>query len=315
MGTATTTRGPMELFQDILTKVTLPIIALVVLGYVMQGRLKLDIGTLNRLQVYVVMPAFFVHFLSSGRQPISVVWPVVYMGIVQFLMIIPLGWLLAMAFRMRRNLGPMMGLGAAYANVGFFGVPVTQLAFGSEYLIHQSVMAALMAIMTTTVGVWVMAPAGGRPFDKLKAALETPMIPSIILGLGLRGFEVELPAVVGQPMQFLGSIFTPLALYTLGAQVAASRIGRIEWGPQSLILFLKFLVAPALTWWICHAMGLDAQVTAVIVVAASTPVGVLITIFAAEYKMEADFISTAVVISTALSPLFVTAWIIVMRLQ
>jgi malate permease and related proteins len=61
-------------------------------------------------------------------------------------------------------------------------------------------------------------------------------------------------------------------------------------------------------------MGLDPQVTAVIVVAASTPVGVLITIFAAEYKMEADFISTAVVISTALSPLFVTAWIIAMRL-
>ncbi|MEZ5815744.1 MAG: AEC family transporter [Hyphomicrobiaceae bacterium] len=304
----------MELFQDILTKVTLPIIALVVIGYVMQSRLKLDIATLNRLQVYVVMPAFFVHFLSSGRQPISVVWPVVYMGIVQFLMIIPLGWLLAIIFRMRRDLGPMMGLGAAYANVGFFGVPVTQLAFGSEYLIHQSVMAALMAIMTTTVGVWVMAPSGGRPFDKLRSAFETPMIPSIVAGLALRGFEVELPAVVGQPMQFLGSIFTPLALYTLGAQVAASRIGRIEWGPQSLILFLKFLVAPALTWWICSVMGLGADVTAVIVVAASTPVGVLITIFAAEYKMEADFISTAVVISTALSPIFVTAWIIAMRL-
>ena len=231
----------MELFQDILTKVTLPIIALVVLGYVMQSRLKLDIGTLNRLQVYVVMPAFFVHFLSSGKQPISVVWPVVYMGIVQFLMIIPVGWLLAMAFRMRRNLGPMMGLGAAYANVGFFGVPVTQLAFGSEYLIHQSVMAALMAIMTTTVGVWVMAPAGGRPFDKLKSAFETPMIPSIALGLGLRGFEVELPAVVGQPMQFLGSIFTPLALYTLGAQVAAvadraDRVGAAEPDPFPQVL-------------------------------------------------------------------------------
>lgn len=304
----------MDLFQDILTKVTLPIIALVVLGYVMQGRLKLDVATLNRLQVYVVMPAFFVHFLSSGRQPISVVWPVVYMGIVQFLMLIPLGWLLALALRMRRSLGPMMGLGAAYANVGFFGVPVTQLAFGPDYLIHQSVMAALMAIMTTTVGVWVMAPGGGRPFDKLKSAFETPMIPSIVIGLTLRGFEVELPAVIGQPMQFLGSIFTPLALYTLGAQVAASRIGRIEWGPQILLLLLKFLVAPALTWWICLVMGLAPDITAVIVVAASTPVGVLITIFAAEYEMEADFISTAVVISTALSPVFVTAWIIAIRL-
>lgn len=304
----------MDLFVDILTKVTLPIIVLVALGYLLQPRLKLDVGSLNRLQVYVVMPAFFVHFLSSGRQPISVVWPVVYLGIVQFLLLIPLGWLLAMMLGLRRSLGPMIGLGAAYANVGFFGVPVTQLAFGSEYLIHQSVMAALMAIMTTTVGVWIMAPAGGKPFDKLKSAFETPMIPSIALGLLLRGFEIDLPPVVGQPIQLLGSIFTPLALYTLGAQVAASRIGRIEWGPQLLILTLKFLIAPALTWWICREMGLDPVITAVIVVAASTPVGVLITIFAAEYKMEAEFISTAVVISTALSPLFVTGWIIAMRL-
>jgi hypothetical protein len=304
----------MSLFLDILTMVTLPIIALVALGFLLQPRLKLDVGSLNRLQVYVVMPAFFVHYLSSGRQPISVVWPVVYFGIVQFLMLIPLGWLMAMAFRMRKTLWPMIGLGAAYANVGFFGVPVTQLAFGADYLIHQSVLAALMAIMTTTVGVWVMAPSGGKPFDKLRIAFETPMIPSIVAGLLLRGFEVELPAMIGQPVQLLGSIFTPLALYTLGAQVAAARIGRIEWGPQALILVLKFLIAPALTWWICHAMGLPGDITAVIVVAASTPVGVLITIFAAEYKMEADFISTAVVLSTILSPLMVTAWIIAVRL-
>ncbi|MBS0244151.1 MAG: AEC family transporter, partial [Proteobacteria bacterium] len=273
----------MALFLDILTKVTLPIIALVALGYLLQPKLKLDVGSLNRLQVYVVMPAFFVHFLSSGKQPISVVWPVVYFGVAQFLILIPVGWLLALVLRMRRTLAPMIGLGAAYANVGFFGVPVTQLAFGPDYLIYQSVLAALMAILTTTVGVWIMAPAGGNRFDKLKAALSTPMVPSIVLGLALRGFEVELPPVVGQPAQLLGSIFTPLALYTLGAQVAASRIGRIEIGPQLVILFLKFVFAPALTWWICREMGLPADITAVIVVAASTPVGVLITIFAAEY--------------------------------
>jgi hypothetical protein len=33
-----------------------------------------------------------------------------------------------------------------------------------------------------------------------------------------------------------------------------------------------------------------------------------------EYKTEAEFISTAVVVSTALSPLFVTAWILAVRL-
>jgi hypothetical protein len=77
---------------------------------------------------------------------------------------------------------------------------------------------------------------------------------------------------------------------------------------------LKFLVAPALAWGLCSYMGFPRDITNVIVVATATPVGVLITIFAAEYKTEPEFISTAVVISTALSPLFVTGWILATRI-
>jgi predicted permease len=304
----------MTLFIDILNKVTLPIIALVALGWVLQPRLKLDVATLNRIQVQVVMPAFLVHFLSSGSQPISVVLPVAYFGIVQFLFLIPIGWLTVMIFRMRPSLGPMMGLGTAYANVGFFGIPVTQLAFGSEYLIYQSVLTALMAVLVCTVGVALLAPSGGSRLSKFMIAFQTPLIPSVVLGLALRGFQIELPAVASQPLQFIGSIFTPLALYTLGAQIAAAKTVKFEAGPQFVILVLKFLVAPLLSWWICIVMGLPDDVTDVIVVAAATPVGVLITIFASEYKTEPEFISTAVVISTALSPLFVTAWVLATKL-
>ncbi|HRD78585.1 MAG TPA: AEC family transporter, partial [Hyphomicrobiaceae bacterium] len=62
------------------------------------------------------------------------------------------------------------------------------------------------------------------------------------------------------------------------------------------------------------AMGLPRDVTNVIVVASATPVGVLIAVFAAEYKTESEFISTAVVVSTMLSPIFVTGWILAVRL-
>ncbi len=303
------------LFLDILSRVTLPIIVVIALGYALQPRLKLDIATLNRVQVYVVMPAFMVHFLASAKQPIEVVWPVAYFAVALFMILVPLGWLAAIVLRQRSTLGPMMGLGTAYANVGFFGIPVTQLAFGPDQLIYMSVMTALTTVLLCTVGVWLMAPSSsGSRLGKLRTAFETPMIPSVIIGLMLKGFEIELPTVVAQPMQFLGSIFTPLALYTLGAQVAAARSVRFEAIPQTLILVLTFLVAPALSWYLCQLMGLPREVSDVLVVAAATPVGVLITIFAAEYKMESEFISTAVVISTVLSPVFVTGWILFVRL-
>ena len=113
----------MDLFVDILTRVTLPIITLVALGWALQGRLKLDVATLNRIQVYVVMPAFLIHFLSSGKQPLSVIWPVVYFGLVQFLILIPLGWLLVILFRQRASLGPIMGLGHGLRQCRLFRHP------------------------------------------------------------------------------------------------------------------------------------------------------------------------------------------------
>lgn len=305
----------MPLFIDILTKVTLPIITLIVLGFAMQGRLKLDVGTLNRVQVHVVMPAFLVHFLATGTQPLQALWPVMLVQLAMFVILVPFGWLVAIITRQRRGIAPLMGVGTAFANVGFFGIPVTQLAFGPDYLIYQSVLTAMMAVFVCTVGVAVLAPAGTGRLAKLKTAFETPVIPAVILGLALRGFEIELPPIAAQPLQFLGSIFTPLALYTLGAQIASSGALKLEIVPQTMMLVLKFLVAPALAWWLCHLLALPHDVTAVVVVASATPVGVLLAVFAAEYGREPEFISTAVVISTALSPLVITLWVVATRLQ
>ena len=304
----------MALFLDILTRVTLPIIGLAALGYLCQPWLKLDIGTLTRLQVNIVMPAFLVHSLSAGKQPLDIVWLVATLGVVQFLILVALAWTLVRVMRLRSSLGPIMGLGAAYANVGFFGIPVTQLAFGQEYLLHQSVLTATVTILVCTVGVWLLAPNAGGMAGKLRLALASPLIPSVAIGLTLRYFAIELPPIASQPLQLLGSIFTPLAIYTLGAQISAARSLRFELLPQSLILFLKLAIAPVLTFYLCKAMGVPPDVTQVMMVAAATPVGVLVTIFAAELKAEPEFIATATVITTALSPLTVTAWIIAARL-
>jgi predicted permease len=134
----------MDLFVDILTRVTLPIIALAALGFLLQPWLRLDIGTLTRVQVNVVMPAFLIHVLSTGKQPLDIVWLVATLSVIQFMILIPLGWLIVIALRLRGSLGPIMGLGVAYANVGFFGIAIAQLAFGPEYLLHQSVLVAMI---------------------------------------------------------------------------------------------------------------------------------------------------------------------------
>jgi len=304
----------VALFLDILLKVTLPIVALVALGMLLQPRLRLDVASLNRLQVFVVLPCFLLHHLSSATQPIATLLPTIGFSLLQFLMLIALGLAVAVVVRARRSLRPVLALATMYANIGFFGIPVVQLAFPSEFILHQSVMTSLISIVIVTVGVWMLAPGGSGAFARLMQAFETPVIPAVVLGLVLRGFEVTLPPVIGLPMQMLGSIFTPLALFTLGCQLADSRGGEVEAGPLVLISVLKLLVAPAATWGLALAVGLPHDLTALFVVAASAPIGVLLAVYCAEFGREERFLATAVLVTTIMSPLVVTGWLILVRM-
>jgi hypothetical protein len=303
----------VQVFIEILTNVTLPIVALVAIGWVFQRRLKIDVASLNRLQVHVILPCFFIITLSTSKQPLSAVWPTAVFMFIQLLMLVPLGWLIAMAVRMKPETGPVVGLGVAYANVGYFGVPVALLAFGPDSLIHVSVMTVFMAILAVTVGVWMLAPGGGSFGSRIMTAFETPMLPSIMIGLALRALEIKLPVVLSQPMNLMGQTFTALALYSLGAQIASSSLRHVKFWPQLLMIVLKFGMAPALSWALAAYLQLPTDLIKLLVVMTATPVGVIITIYCIEYNRDPEFISAAVVLSTIVSPLFVTGWILLMQ--
>ena len=105
-------------------------------------------------------------------------------------------------------------------------------------------------------------------------------------------------------MSLMGSAVVPLCLVLIGLSLAYYGMPDALGGAVA-IAAIKLLVVPAVVLVVVEPW---------LVVAAATPVGVLIAIFAAEYKRESEFISTAIVLSTALSPIFVTAWIIATRL-
>lgn len=307
----------MQLFTDILLSVTLPIIALVAVGFGAQLKLKLDVPTLNRLLVYVIMPAFLIHFLSSASQPIAEIWPTVYFTAIQFALLMLLGWLAAKVFRLPAEFAPVLAMATVYANVGNYGIPLVKLAFPPEFILHQSVITSMMTMLIVSVGAWLLAPpaaSGGGALSRLKVAFETPVVPAVIVGLTLRALEIRLPPIVGLPLELIGSTFPPLALLALGAQLADTGRGELQAGRMGLVLVLKLLLAPALTWGLAVALDMPKDLTELYVVAAATPVGVLLALFCAEYGRQARFVSGAVLLSTLLSPLFVTAWILLMRM-
>lgn len=315
----------MSLFQSVLTDVTLPIIVLVALGMVMQRRMHFDVQTLNRVLVFAFLPAFLVYYLSTSRLPISEILPVAYFSAIQFMVLILVGWLVAMALGYGRSFASIVALTTVYANVGNFGIPLVQLAFPEHYILHQSIITSLITVLIVTVGLWMLAPAERHSglWSRLKLAFETPVIPAVIVGLVLRGFEITLPVVLAKPIELVGSVFAPLALFALGAQLGDRRPATLEQarsGPArgpltlALVVALKLVVAPAITWGLALSMGMPQDITDLAVVAAATPIGVILAVFCLDFGREPRFVGRAILVSTMLAPITVTMWIILMRL-
>jgi hypothetical protein len=303
----------VSLFAEILTTVTLPIIVLMALGWIIQRTLVLDVGTLSKLLVNVILPCALFHFLTTADLALREAWPTVWFTILQFIVLTALGWGIAAVCRVEKSLQPVIGIAVAFANTGNFGIPVAQLTFPPDYLLHQTVIVSLHSILIIPFGVLFLASRNGGLVQSIRALATSPLILSVAAGLLIKGLEIELPQLVSYPIKLVSGAYISIALFTLGAQLAETKFS-LSHGPVWLAVGLKMLLAPALTWGFLLLTGIEPQLTNLLVVAAAAPVGVLLAIFCTEYKRTPDVAGAIVLVSTVLSPLIVTAWIWLVRL-
>jgi predicted permease len=312
LSTATGCRPAVSLFAEILTTVTLPIVVLMALGWVIQHRLQLNVRTLSRLLVNVILPCALFHFLTNAELPLVDVWPTVWFTVLQFAVLSVVGWGIAAVCRVPPMLQPVVGVATAFANTGNFGLPVAQLAFPPDYLLHQTIIVSLHSILIVSFGVLVLAHQRGSLLQSIRALLVSPMILGVAAGILVKGFDVELPYLVTHPIKIISGAYICIALFTLGAQLAETRFS-LRLGPVWLTVVLKMALAPALTWAMLRMTDIEAGLADLLVVAAAAPVGLLLAIFCTDYERAPDTAGAMVLITTVLSPVTVTAWIWILR--
>ncbi len=303
----------LEIFAEILTGITLPVLVLVALGWLSQRRLGFDLDTLSRLTVNVILPAALVHFLTSAEIPLIEIWPTAWFMLLQFAAHYLLGYALGLMTRRSAEMRHLLAWAVAFANSGNYGLPLIALTFPSDFLLHQTIATSTHMVLISTLGIWLMARTGPDGPSVTKLLFGSPVLPAVAAGLLLKGFEVSLPVAVATPLKLMGDAFTPLALFLLGAQLTTVTAETAR-GPLASTAVLKLLAAPALTWALAVVTGFSDAMVAFFVVGTATPTGIMLAIFAAQYRAEPQFTSATVFSTTVFSALTVTGWIFALRL-
>ena len=181
-----------------------------------------------------------------------------------------------------------------FGNTGNLGLPLALFAFGEEGLGYAIVVFGVMAILSFTIGVWVVAGGGS-----LIRVIREPVVAATILGAVFLWQGWQTPAFLTNALDLIGQMAIPMMLITLG--VAIARLQTRDMGRAVWLSAIKVVICVAAAWAAARWFGLPPVPTAVLIVQIATPVAVTSYLLAEKYGHDAQPVAGMVVASTVLA--------------
>lgn len=291
-----------------------PIFFIIAAGYTVQRRIGLDVQMLTRVIFWILTPAFlFINIYESKLSGGEVLGIIGHFALL-FCTMFTVSWYGAGLVGAQDRLRRAVTASVLFYNSGNYGIPVAQLAFGGAGLAVQSVVIVLQNITNFTIGIGLYAGgrAGTGRRHTLGAIFRLPMVYTLIIAWVWRASGVGLPQPLHDALGLLGRGLVPLALITLGAQMASLKSHRFN-PPMLAALGLRLVGGPLLGGLLVVLMHIPPAVAPALIVSTSFPTAVNCALLAAEFDNEPDFAAATVFYSTVISALTVSLVIYVVK--
>lgn len=293
--------GIFLVFLNVVT----PVFILVVIGYFVGPRLKIDARSLSRTAYFVFIPAFVFNIISEAKIDFELALQMLSFILVAQIAVALLGFLVGKALRQSREITAAFVLIATFGNVGNFGLPLIVFRLGETARTFATVyfVATVFISFVICVGVASWARSGG--VTAVFSVFKTPALIALIPALVFNITDVEVPIFLSRLSGLLGQAMIPVMLITLGVQ-----IGEIQKIKISFNVFaastVRLIGGPVLAMLIVPYFGLEGLERSTGILQAAMPAAVLASIIALEYKLLPEFVTTTVLFSTLYSILTLT---------
>lgn len=205
-----------------------PVILMIAFGYGLYRYEKLDdefVKKATSLVFNFALPALLFSTISNSSVTQLFDLKVISIGIGGTIFIF-IAMLLAVPFcvKDKQDRGVVIQ-GSFRSNMGIIGLAYCANAYGSEGLAYGSVYLGGLTILYNLLSVAVLNVFQGTTFSYKKICKDiatNPLILSIIAGLLVSSFEIELPAIINNSAEYFAQLTLPLALICTGAALRFS---------------------------------------------------------------------------------------------
>ena len=293
--------GIFLVFLNVVT----PVFILVVIGYFVGPRLKIDARSLSRTAYFVFIPAFVFNIISEAKIDSELALQMLSFILVAQIAVALLGFLVGKALRQSREITAAFVLIATFGNVGNFGLPLIVFRLGETARTFATVyfVATVFISFVICVGVASWARSGG--VTAVFSVFKTPALIALIPALVFNITDVEVPIFLSRLSGLLGQAMIPVMLVTLGVQMGQIPKIKINFNVFAAST-VRLIGGPVLALLIVPYFGLEGLERSTGILQAAMPAAVLASIIALEYKLLPEFVTTTVLFSTIYSILTLT---------
>lgn len=258
--------------------VALPVFALVLAGFVVERFGLLggqSAATLNRFVVWLALPALLFR-VTAGAQ-FGDLLDLGYNGAYGGGLALTFGAALLLERRAGgRTERGIRALSASFANTGFMGLPLVQLAYGQAGLLPA--VASVLLVTCVLFGVGIAFIESERQTGGLLRVVwvlaRNPLLVAPGIGILVSVSGVGVPPALDRFAGLLAGAATPCALVSLGCFIALQK-GGFAWPVVARLSALKLLLQPAVTWVLAvHVFRLPGIWAEIAVLTAALPTGI-----------------------------------------
>ena len=154
---------------------------------------------------------------------------------------------------------PILRFACIFSNAAYMGFPLIQALFGAEGLLYASAYVTVFNILLWTVG-YAMVSGKVRPGEVLHSILTTPVLWSVLLGLTLYLFRVNVPELIRQPLQLVGNMNTPLSMIITGMLIAGSKPEKLLGNREIYrIILIRMLFIPLVSFLLFRLLSVQGM--------------------------------------------------------
>ena len=274
-----------------------PVILIVGLGFFFERRFAPDSRALSRMVVYISMPSLVLSSIAKTTLQPREVLQITAVAVLSPMILSLFGLFLGRVLHFDRTTTSAFLLSVTLLNVGNYGLPVNDFAFGQAGLERALVYFVVANIWTNTVGIILASSGRASLINSVVTVLKTPLPYATGLALLLNIYDVTLPMPIDRSITLLGQTTIPCALLVLGFQLSrASFKGRI--GPVLMAAATRLIGGPLTTYPLVLLFGITGVARQACIIQGSMPCGVFSSILASEFGSDVDFATSAVLVST-----------------